>query len=54
LIVLDVKNETLEKSLRNIPNVKYILASYLNPVDLMHYDKVLFMESALEKINTPA
>ena len=52
LFVLNEKNENIIKSFRNINNVKYLLADYLNPKDLLEYDKVLFFESALNKINT--
>lgn len=54
LVVLDTKNELIEKSLRNVANVKYLYVDYLNPSDLLYYDKVLFLEPALEKINTVA
>ena len=49
LVVLPEKNETLEKSLANIPTVKTILATYINPVDLLHYEKVLVSAGSLEK-----
>jgi large subunit ribosomal protein L4 len=52
LVVMPEKDANIEKSMRNIPSVKTILASYLNPVDLLQYDKVLVMEGSLEKINT--
>lgn len=51
LVVLAEKNLVIEKSMRNIPSVKTILASYINPVDLLQYDKVLVMQDALEKID---
>ena len=51
LVVLDTKNDIIEKSLKNLPNVKYIHVAYLNPVDLLQYDKVLFLENALSQIN---
>ena len=49
LVVLDKKNEILEKSARNIPNVKILLVNYLNIADLVKYEKVLFLEPALKK-----
>ncbi len=52
LFVLNEKNINLIKSFRNINNVKYLLADYLNPKDLLEYNKILFVESALNKINT--
>ncbi len=50
LIVMSEKNEVIEKSLNNIPRTKYILADYINPVDLLQYDKVLLLDGSLEKI----
>lgn len=49
LVVIPEKNEVMEKSLSNIPSVKTILANYVNPVDLLQYDKVLVCEGSLEK-----
>ena len=51
LIVLDTKNEWIEKSFRNIAKVKYIQVDYLNPRDVLHADKVVFLEKALAKLN---
>ena len=52
LVVIPEKNQALEKSLANIPSVKTILASYVNPVDLLHYEKVLVSVGSLDKWNT--
>lgn len=49
LVVIPEKNEVIEKSLRNIPRTKTINAMYINPVDLLHYDKVLVFAGSLEK-----
>ena len=51
LLVLDSKNEWIEKSFRNIAKIKYILVDYLNPRDVLNADKVVFLEKALNKIN---
>ncbi len=51
LFVLWNKNWVLEKSIRNIENVKYLLVDYLNPVDLLSYDKVLFVKNVLDNIS---
>jgi large subunit ribosomal protein L4 len=40
----------LELSTRNLPNVKTLLYSNINPHDLMHYSRVVILESALPKI----
>lgn len=50
LFVLAEKNPTLEKSAANIPNVKTILASYVNPYDVLHAEKICFLQDALEKV----
>ena len=49
LLVIDQKDLVLEKSVSNIPNVKVILVDYLNLHDLLKYEKVMFMESAVKK-----
>lgn len=50
LIVMSEKNEIIEKSFSNVPRVKSILADYINPVDLLQYDKVVLLDGSLEKI----
>jgi len=49
LVVLGERDINLEKSAANLPNVKIILVDYLNLHDLLKYEKVMFMESALKK-----
>jgi len=49
LVVLDTKDEILEKSASNIPTVKTILVDYLNPHDLLTYDNVMFLESSIKR-----
>lgn len=51
LFVIDKNDENITKSFRNLPKVKYLLVDYLNPYDLLHSDKVVFLESAFNKIN---
>ncbi len=51
LVVLDKKEESLVKSFRNLENARYLLLDYLNPVDLLKHNKVVFLQSALEKLN---
>jgi ribosomal protein L4 len=46
------KNEGIEKSFRNIEKVKYLLLDYLNPRDLLNAEKVVFLEDALNALNT--
>jgi large subunit ribosomal protein L4 len=49
LVVLPVKDETFQKSTRNIPNVKTILVNYLNPYDVLLYENIMFLESSIKK-----
>lgn len=50
LFVLGERNETLEKSARNLPKIKTILINYLNIGDLRKFDRVVFLENAIEKM----
>jgi large subunit ribosomal protein L4 len=52
LVVMAEKDAMLEKSVRNLPNVKAVLVDYLNLHDLMKYENVLFMEPAIKKAET--
>ena len=49
LVVISEKDSNLEKSANNLPNVKVLLVDYLNLHDLLKYEKVMFLESALKK-----
>lgn len=50
LILLPERNESIEKSARNIHDVKTLRASYLNVRDLLNYDYLLMPLGALEII----
>jgi large subunit ribosomal protein L4 len=50
LVLLPEKNENVEKSVRNLPDVKYLRAQYLNIRDLFGYETVLMPRGALEII----
>lgn len=50
LIMLPEKNENVERSAHNLPNVKTLRASYLNIRDLLGYDYVLVPQKSLEMI----
>lgn len=52
LLVLPKKNEVLQKSARNIPNVKIIFAQYLNIADILKYEYILFVEDSLKVIDS--
>lgn len=49
LLVISERDLNLEKSCSNLPNVKTILVDYLNLHDLLKFEKVMFMESALKR-----
>ena len=50
LIVLDSKNENVEKSARNIPGVKTALVNTINVFDILKYDKFIITKDAVEKV----
>ena len=50
LIVLSEKNENVTRSANNLPNVKTLLATYLNVIDLLKYDYVIVPQAALTQI----
>lgn len=50
LVVLPSKDEKLQKSASNLPNVKTITAGYVNIHDLQKYTKVLFLKDAVAKL----
>ncbi|MCP4361062.1 MAG: 50S ribosomal protein L4 [Chloroflexi bacterium] len=50
LILLADRNENVERSARNLPDVKILRASYLNIRDLLGYEKVLAPLAALDVV----
>jgi large subunit ribosomal protein L4 len=50
LVLLPEKNENVEKSVRNLPDVKYVRAQYLNIRDLLGYETLVMPKRALEVI----
>jgi large subunit ribosomal protein L4 len=50
LLLLAERNENVEKSARNLPDVKALRASYLNIRDLLGYSKIVMPLAALEVI----
>jgi large subunit ribosomal protein L4 len=50
LVLLPAKNENVEKSVRNLPDVKYLRAQYLNIRDLFGYETLVMPVGALEVI----
>ena len=49
IVISAEKNEVLEKSISNIQGVKFLTSGYLNIVDVMKSDLVLFLDSGLKK-----
>ena len=52
LLVLDHKDATTERSVKNLPGAKAVNANYLNVFDIMNADSVVVTEKALEMVNT--
>jgi large subunit ribosomal protein L4 len=50
LVILPARDETVERSSRNLSEVRVILADSLNVVDLMGADTVVFTRGALERV----
>ena len=50
LVVIDGKNETVEKSARNIPGVKTAFVNTINVFDILKYDKFIITKDAVEKV----
>lgn len=50
LIVIDGKNEMVEKSARNIPGVKTAFVNTMNVFDILKYDKFIITKDAVDKV----
>ncbi len=50
LIVMPDKIETIERAAGNLPNVRTILASFLNVRDVLKYDRLLLTQESIEVI----
>lgn len=50
LVVIDRQDETVERSARNIPNVKVLRSEGLNVYDLLHYHHLLLTRATVGKI----
>jgi large subunit ribosomal protein L4 len=50
LIVLASKDDNVQRSARNLPGVKTLLAHYLNVVDLLQYETILMPKAAVQVI----
>lgn len=52
LLLLPERNEMVEKSARNMPDVKTLRANYLNIRDLLGYSKIVMPLAALDLVST--
>ncbi len=52
LIVLDSKDEVVQKSANNVAGVKTLLAHYLNVIDLLNFDNVIISRAAVDVIES--
>lgn len=50
LLVLHQKNEVVQRSASNLPNVKTLLANYLNVVDLLRFNNIVITRPAVDVI----
>jgi large subunit ribosomal protein L4 len=50
LIVTEVKNDTLERSSRNVPAVKVLRSEGLNVYDVLKYDTLVLLQPAIKTI----
>jgi large subunit ribosomal protein L4 len=51
LVLLAERHEALERSIRNLPHVRYLRAGYLNVRDLLGHDRLIIPLDALEAIS---
>lgn len=54
LLAIPAKNEVLEKSTSNIPNIKSILVDYLNIKDLLKYKTLVLLKDSLVNLDNLA
>ena len=50
LIVIADKNDSVEKSARNIPGVKTAFVNTINVFDILKYNKLILTKEALSKV----
>ena len=51
IVLLPEHNENVEKSIRNLANVRYLRAGYLNIRDLLGHDYIIMPKASVEVIN---
>lgn len=52
LVVVENKDEMIERASRNVPNVKVVQATYLNVYDVMNADAIVISAKAVEAVKT--
>lgn len=52
LLVLEQRDENIERSARNLPGVSCVESRQLAVLDLMNHDHVIFTKNAVEQLNT--
>jgi large subunit ribosomal protein L4 len=52
LIVLPAKTETVERAAGNLPNVRTMLASYVNVRDVLKYERLIVTPEAIDQIES--
>jgi len=52
LFIISEHQEGFEKSIRNIPGTRVLLANYLNPCDILSADQIAFVGDAIAKAET--
>lgn len=52
LLLLPDRNETVEKSARNLPEVKALRATYINIRDLLGYDKIVMPVASVDVVKS--
>lgn len=50
LLVVDVKDELVDRSTRNVPNVKAVQATYLNVFDIINADHIVMTKKSVEMV----
>ena len=51
LIILDKKSkDKIEKSIRNIPNIKVTDINHFSAYDIVKYEKIVFTESSVKEL----
>lgn len=54
LLAIPTKNESIAKSVSNLPNIKGVLVDYLNVKDLLKYNTLVLMKDSLQNLDNLA